>query len=113
MQNRYELILIVQSQAPEAGEKKFKEFIGKFVSDKNKIISLINLGKKTLSYPIKKEMEGIYWLATLELEGKEVHAINSKLKLEKSVLRYLFVKVSSKAGEKKEEKKASQKKKQA
>jgi small subunit ribosomal protein S6 len=116
MQNRYELMLIVRFQAPEVEENKFKEFIGKFIPDKKKIVSLKNLGKKLLAYPIKKEKEGFYWLATLALDGKEVYTLSSKLKLENSILRFLFVKVSSKTEEKKDkdkkDKTKSQKKKQ-
>lgn len=92
MINQYELMLIVNPKELDVDEKKITEVIKKHLKEGVKILSVASLGKKQFAYPIKKEKEGVYWLFVLEIEGKEVSSVSNKLKLEASILRYLFVK---------------------
>lgn len=93
MQNLYDLVLILRPKADDIKEKKLGDLLKKYAKDEIKIKSAENLGKKTLTYPIKKETEGIYWLVKLDMDGKEVPLLNSKFKLDDIIMRYMFIKV--------------------
>lgn len=49
-------------------------------------------GKKELIYPIKKKNLGYYFLLELKLPPNGPGEIESKLKLEERIIRYLLVK---------------------
>ena len=51
------------------------------------------LGKKTLSYPIKKQTEAEYFVFNFEAPGESIKTISDALRLEQeAVLRYMIVK---------------------
>lgn len=104
MLNSYELVLILKTSVSEEGRKKIIEEIKKLLPTSEKKFEVKDFGKRQLSYPIKKEKEGNYYLLTLNMEGKEAASLNSKLKLNEGVLRYLLVRVEPAKKEKKAKK---------
>lgn len=88
----YELTLILNAGLPKADQEKTLTKIKKIIDDSGgKVGKIEEWGKRQLSYPIKKQKEGVYLLLTLELEGKEAKKIEEKLKLEEAVLRHLLI----------------------
>lgn len=88
----YELTLILNAGLPKADQEKTLTKIKKIIDDSGgKVGKIDEWGKRQLSYPIKKQKEGVYLLLTLELEGKEAKKIEEKLKLEEAVLRHLLI----------------------
>lgn len=88
----YELTLIFPSSLDEAGQEKILTKIKKIITDAGgKIGKIDEWGKRQLTYPIKKQKEGVYFLLNLELEGKEAKQIEEKLKLEEVILRHLLI----------------------
>ena len=69
------------------------EKVEKILADANaSAVSTEKLGKKLLSYPIKKQAEGEYFLFNFEAEGEAANNIASTLRLEQDlVLRYLII----------------------
>lgn len=90
--NAYELVVIFSSElAPEA-QKKIISKIEKTVSEaKDKVVSCDEWGKKTLSYPIKKNTEGFYWLLKLNAGSATAVVLNNQLRLDDKIIRYLLV----------------------
>lgn len=89
----YELTLIF---SPDLTESKIDAIIKKL---ELKVKSQDFWGKRILAYPIlpagkagKKHKEGIYVMMKVELKPEEVNELESKLKLEEKVLRYLIIK---------------------
>ncbi|TSC53204.1 MAG: small subunit ribosomal protein S6 [Microgenomates group bacterium LiPW_16] len=88
----YELTLILNAGLDKSSQEKVLTKIKKIIDDSGgKMGKVEEWGKRQLSYPIKKQKEGVYLLLTLELEGKEAKKIEEKLKLEESVLRHLLI----------------------
>jgi small subunit ribosomal protein S6 len=59
---------------------------------KGEIVSEKILGEKKLSYPIKKEKRGFYWLLYFNLSPQKVKKFEEKLKNIPEILRFLIVK---------------------
>lgn len=82
--------------------EKALDKIKKIVSDAGgKVSETKEWGKRELAYPIRRpglsaggQKEGLYYLFSLDLEGKEAKPIDEKIKREEGVLRHLLVKTS-------------------
>jgi len=84
-------MIIFNSTASDNEIKKVFDKIGQSIG-KGKILSSSLFGKKNLSYSIKKQTEGIYWLLNFHADGKEAKSVNNILKMNELVLRYLQIK---------------------
>ena len=51
------------------------------------------LGEKKLAYPIKKEINGYYFVMQVEANHKAVSEFNRKALLDERVLRHLIIKL--------------------
>ncbi|MBI3385234.1 30S ribosomal protein S6 [Candidatus Gottesmanbacteria bacterium] len=90
--NAYELVVIFSSELSPEEQKKIISKIAKTVHEaKGKVLSSDEWGKKTLSYPIKKNTEGYYWLLKMEASSQTAVVLNNLLKLEDKVIRYMLV----------------------
>ena len=95
MKNKYELVLILKSSTTEEKQKEIAKLIEKSIQPEGTIINTNNWGKKVLSYPIKKEKEGIYLLLTLEMLAKSAKTLSEKFKLSEIILRHLLIRKDS------------------
>ena len=88
MQRVYELMLVLR---PDFGtdEKQTRDMIAKLIGDR-KITTVTLMGKKRLAYPIKKQTEGVYVVATVTGEPMNIGAFEKQTKLGNDVLRFLI-----------------------
>jgi small subunit ribosomal protein S6 len=88
MQRVYELMMVLR---PDFGleEKQARELVAKLIGDR-KIKDITIMGKKRLAYPIKKQTEGVYVVATVTGEPMNVGAFEKQTKLGTDVLRFLL-----------------------
>ena len=86
--------------SPEVPAEKLEELIDKvkkiIENSKGSIISMQQLGKKKMSYPIKKFREGSYIYMELSGPGEMVGALETFYKVNDPVIRYLTIKVEKK-----------------
>jgi small subunit ribosomal protein S6 len=88
----YELTLIVDPDLTSEKQKKLQEKIKKIIADlKGEVKKTTEWGKKELAYPIKKKDMGYYFLWNIKLPSSAAFALESKLKLEEGLMRYLLV----------------------
>lgn len=104
----YELTFIVDGNIPENEHNAVVKTVKDLLATGNAtIISEIELGRKKLSYPIKKSQKGNYFSIEFEVEPTFLKPLEIKLKLEKAILRFLMIKkpknVINKPFEEKEE----------
>ncbi len=92
--NKYEMMFIVKATMDSENVKATAESIKKLVTDlKGNVVEYKELGEKKLAYPIKKELNGYYFLMQFEA-NKEVEAeLNRKAGLDENVLRHLIIKL--------------------
>lgn len=89
MKRQYELMVIVKTTFPYDDEKKRSDLLEKLVGETATIVEHTLLGKKGLAYPIQKQGEGAYILATVE-GTIQVGDIEKQVRLGEDVLRYLL-----------------------
>lgn len=90
--NTYELTMIATDKA---SLEKVSKLVAAFVKKaKGEVNKTDEWGEKTLAYPIKKNKTGQYLHLLLSLPPSEQPKLEAALRLEESLLRYLFVKVS-------------------
>ena len=85
----YELMVVVSASVDLMEEKAQKDLITKLVSGNATITEVTSLGKKALAYPIKKQNDATYLVATLTGNVKSAD-IDKKSKLMEEILRFLL-----------------------
>lgn len=92
--NKYEMMFIVKATMESDQVKKTAENMKKVVSEcGGKVSEYKELGEKKLAYPIKKELNGYYFLMQLDATKEAVAELSRKAGLDENVLRHLIVKL--------------------
>ncbi len=97
LSSKYELMLIVDSKlATDSKEAILKQTIDVVSKAGGKVInSSIWLDKHRLTFLINKCNEGMYYLLNIEMERSAVDKINSQLRLNEKILRFMLIAVDS------------------
>jgi ribosomal protein S6 len=74
----------------EVTEKTAPDLVKKLVGEQISVTDITVSGKKPLSYPIKKQTEGIYVSATISAERLNIDTIEKKVQLGAEVIRFLL-----------------------
>lgn len=95
---KYELVVIVDAKlTKEAKDAVRKEVTDEINKHGGKVInSRVWLEKQKFTFQIKKCKEGTYYLFNCEGKGAVIEKIQSALKLNEKILRFVFVKGVSK-----------------
>ena len=92
--NKYEMMFIVKATNEGAQVSGVAEDVKKTLTANNaKVSEFKELGLKKLAYPIKKEINGYYYLATFTAEANVIAEINRKTSINENVLRHLVIKL--------------------
>lgn len=95
---KYELVYIVDAHAPQTT----KDEIAKQVNDAmgKTQVKLINanvwMERQKIAFPIKKVIEGTYYLLNCEATSNAVNKLQSILRINEQVLRFLVIRVEGK-----------------
>lgn len=84
MQN-YEIVYIAKDEADPGLKKMITDKGGKITQEKC-------LDRKKFAYAIKKEVGGIYTIVYFDIESDKLASLESKIKLNEKILRYLIIK---------------------
>ena len=87
---QYELIVVFVATVDDKDTKKLEEAVKKLVGDEGTVSQVTVMGKKYLAYPIRKQEEGVYVLATVASDRLRVSEIEKRAKMGSEVLRYLL-----------------------
>jgi small subunit ribosomal protein S6 len=91
----YELNFIIQPEISEEGSKVILDRLDAILAASNgERLLCDDLGKRKLSYEIRKFQKGHYYVLSFLDDGTTVPDLERALRLDESVLRYLTVKVS-------------------
>ena len=86
----YELVLILKASLSETQQKKLIDTIKQWLKDV-KVVEVEEWGKKSLAYPIKKEVSGIFFDWSLEAKETIPQDFEKKLLANEDVLRHLLI----------------------
>ena len=93
----YEIMFIVKSTMESDEIKKTAESFKKIITDhKSKVVEFKELGEKKLAYPISKEINGYYYVMTIEANVEAINEFDRKATLEEkggNLLRHLIIKL--------------------
>ena len=92
--NKYEMMFIVKATMESDAVKKTADTIKKVVTDcGGKVVEFKELGEKKLAYPIKKELNGYYFLMQFEATKEVETELSRKAGLDENILRHLIVRL--------------------
>lgn len=90
---KYEMMFIVKSANEETKVKKIAEEIEKLAKEnKAKVTEFKELGLKKLAYPIKKEINGYYYVMNFTAPVEAIKELNRKISINENILRHLIIK---------------------
>lgn len=106
MKQFYEFLGIIPGTLAEnevpAVIKKITDF---FIAQNGEVTYQDNFGRKKMAYPIKHLRHGYYFLLELNLAPENLKSIEEKLKIDESLLRFIFIKTKPKTREEREKEK--------
>ncbi len=92
--NKYEIMFIVkatiESEQVSSTAETFKKLI---TSMKSKVLDFKELGQKKFAYPIKKEINGYYFVMQVEATHEAIKEFDRKALLDENILRHLIIKL--------------------
>ena len=90
----YEMMFIVKTGAESEGAKKISESYKKVVTDnKGKVTELKDLGQKKLAYPIKKELNGFYYVMLFSANSDTITELDRRLRLDENIIRHMIIRL--------------------
>lgn len=91
---KYEIMFIVKSTNESDEIKATAEFMKSIITDnKGKVVEFNELGEKKLAYPIKKEINGYYYVMVVEADNNAISELNRKAAINENILRHLTIRL--------------------
>lgn len=91
---KYEIMFIVKATQESADVKKTAENAKNILtSQKANVTEFKELGEKKLAYPIKKELNGYYYVIQVEANNEAITEFDRKVKLDENILRHLIIRL--------------------
>ena len=92
--NKYEIMFIVKATMESDEVAKTASTMQEIItSAKSKVVDFKELGEKKLAYPIKKEINGYYFVMQVEATKEAVAELDRKALLDEKVLRHIIIKL--------------------
>ena len=92
--SKYEIMFIVKATQESSEVAKTADAMKAIITDnKSKVVEVKELGEKKLAYPIKKELNGYYYVLNVEATHEAISEFNRKALLDERVLRHLIIKL--------------------
>ncbi len=90
---KYEIMFIVKATMESDQVKATAEAMKSIItSEGGRVIDFKELGEKKLAYPIKKEINGYYFVMQVEANKDVETEFNRKASIDENVLRHLIIK---------------------
>lgn len=91
---KYEIMFIVKATMESEQVKATADNMQSIItSAKSKVVEFKELGEKKLAYPIKKEINGYYFVMQVEATKEAIAELDRKALLDENVLRHLIIKL--------------------
>lgn len=90
---RYELMYLIGSHIPDNEVSGVTSQVLKFIEEfGGSDVQETNLGKKKLSYPIKKTRNGVYVVVNFTLDSAKVNLLDARIRTQnQNIIRYILV----------------------
>ena len=92
--SKYEIMFIVKATNESEEVAKVADNFKSLITDmKSKVLEFKDLGSKKLAYPIKKEINGYYFVMQVEANHETISEFDRKALLDENILRHLIIKL--------------------
>jgi len=91
--NKYEIMFILKSNEEEAIKKEVSEMKAIITDMKGEIESEKEMGNRKLAYPIKKELNGYYYVMNVNANNEAIAEFERKARISENVLRHLVIRL--------------------
>ncbi len=89
--NKYEIMFIVKSSLESDTLNKITDDLKKTFADKK--LEFKDMGQKRFAYPIKKDINGYYYLINVLATANEIEDFKHKVLINEDVIRHLIIKL--------------------
>ena len=91
--NKYEIMFILKSNEEEAIKTQVSELKAIITDMKGKIENEKEMGNRKLAYPIKKELNGYYYVINVNANNDAIAEFDRKAKINENVLRHMIIRL--------------------
>ena len=91
--NKYEIMFILKSNEEEVIKTQVSELKAIITDMNGEITSEKEMGNKKLAYPIKKELNGYYYVININANKDAVAEFDRKAGINENVIRHLIIKL--------------------
>lgn len=90
--HEYELVVILSPELADDGVIGGIERVQQAVQSRGgEVVDVNNWGRRRLAYPIKRHLEGTYFVTQLKLDPEQVVDLENNLRISEDVIRHLIV----------------------
>ena len=91
---KYEIMFIVKATMEADAIKASAAEMQKLITDnKGKVVEFKEMGEKKLAYPIKKELNGYYFVMQVEASHVAFSEFDRKALINETILRHLVIRI--------------------
>ena len=91
---KYEVMFIVKTTLDENTVKATAESLKSVITEMNgKVEQTKEMGQRTLAYPINKEVNGFYYVLTVEASNEAIAELDRKARLNENIIRHQIIKL--------------------
>ena len=91
--NKYESVIIVNPNVDEEGIKALEKKFTDIINNDGKLEKIDNLGKRKLSYEVKKNNEGIYLVLTFEANADLIEELQRNYRITDEVIKFIVIRI--------------------
>ena len=91
--NKYEIMFILKSNEEEAIKSQVSELKAIITDMNGEIESEKEMGNRKLAYPIKKELNGYYYVMQVEASHEAISEFDRKALINETILRHLVIRI--------------------
>ena len=91
--NKYEIMFILKSNEDEALKNQVSELKAIITDMKGKIENEKEMGNRKLAYPIKKELNGYYYVINVNANNDAIAEFDRKARISENVIRHLVIRL--------------------
>lgn len=91
---KYEVMFIVKTTLDENTVKATAESLTSVITEMNgKVENTKEMGQRPLAYPINKEVNGFYYVLTVEASNEAIAELDRKARLNENIIRHQIIKL--------------------
>ena len=94
MQRTYEVMFIVRPDMPEEEQEKLISALETQVTNAGGAVKNVErMGKRRMAYMVRRFLDGIYLLLTVEGGGPVIHEVERRLRVTEPVIKFITVRI--------------------